>query len=405
MRSYVRKLSGLFLLNLVLLQMASQPSAALQSGIAGSREPRATPSANGQRLSIWPGSRFTEAWRKRAIMRGLRFIYRASLKRENFEDHGDDFLWCFYTLSEAVRDDNFRREARRMGVERAYHWRHEHPVVPANADAGLISDLVFGNDAAESLGVRDEQFREQLKLAASRFNARDYLLFDPVQEPPPVDVPDECDYCGADDNPRGSRLCHVCRKPLVIRTRYDVWYDALISTYAGDHSGIELGAHYVDVLKWLPSMRPYSAKPSRNSDEFFDSVYAVTHVVYTLNGYSQYNLSPELLPQEFAFLRANLKKAIALNDADMLGEIMDSLRAFGLTTNDPLIRMGMEYYLSRQNADGSWGRRKERDIYLRYHTTWNAVAGLSEYSWKGEGFSFPEVRPLLESWARAGNGR
>jgi hypothetical protein len=191
----------------------------------------------------------------------------------------------------------------------------------------------------------------------------------------------------------------VCRKPLVIRTRYDVWYDALISTYAGDHSGIELGARYVDVLKWLPAMRPYRPRFRRNPEEYFDTVYAVTHLVYTLNGYSQYHLAPRLLPQEFAFLRANLARAIALKDADMLGELMDSLRAFGLRTDDPLIRLGMEYYLSRQNKDGSWGKRKEKDIYLRYHPTWNAIAGLSEYSWKGEGLSFPEVRPLLERWA------
>jgi len=100
-----------------------------------------------------------------------------------------------------------------------------------------------------------------------------------------------------------------------------------------------------------------------------------------LNNYSQYKLSPQLLPQEFEFLRANLKEAIRKKDTDMLGEFMDTLRAFGLTTNDPLIRHGMEYYLTHQNADGSWGKRREKDIYLRYHPTWNAVAGLSEYAW------------------------
>ena len=399
MKRFVSKLSVLFLLILVLLQTASQPLAAPQSTNANS------PSANGQARPIWPGSRFTEAQRKRAIMRGLKFIYRTSLQRENFADYGEDFLWCFSTLSEAVQDADFRREAKRMGIERASQWRREHPAVPANARAGLISDLVFGNDAAESLGVRDERFREQLKLAATRFSAREYLLFDPVHEPPPADVPAECDYCGADDNPRDSRLCHVCRKPLVMRTRYDVWYDALIATYTGDHSGIELGAHYVDVLKWLPAMRPYRQGSRRNPEEYFDTVYAVTHLVYTLNGYSQYTLAPRLLPQEFAFLKGNLKRAIASRDTDMLGELMDSLRAFGLTTDDPLIRMGMDYYLSRQNKDGSWGKRREKDIYQRYHPTWNAIAGLSEYSWKGEGLIFPEVRPLLESWAQPGTGR
>lgn len=363
----------------------------------------ATPQTQRRRgRPLWPGSRFTEADRSRAVMRGLNFIYRTSLMKRNFEDYGPDYIWCFYTLSTAFKDSAARRAARRMGLERARLWRRQHGSVPAGAGAGEISELAYGNDAAESLGLSDDGLKAQLKRAAPRFNARAYLLFDPLTEPPPGDVPDECDYCGADNNPRGSKVCHVCHHQLRMRTPYDVWYDALITTYVGDRSGITLGAHYSDVLKWLPTLRPYH--PSRGGDdqEFYDMVYAVTHVVYTLNNYSQYRLSPRWLPAEFEFLKANLREAIEEQDADMLGEFMDTLRSFGLTTNDPLIRKGMEYYLAHQNADGSWGDRAEKDIYLRYHPTWNAIAGLSEYAWQGEGLSFPELQPWLEQWAVEG---
>jgi hypothetical protein len=307
-------------------------------------------------------------------------------------------MWCFYTLSAAVLDRDVRRTARQMGIERARFWRRTHRFVSLDADAGTISTLAYGNDAADSLGVYDQKFKEQLKRAAVRFKARDYLLFDPVKEPPPGDVPDDCKRCGA-GNVRGSKVCFVCKTPLVMRTRYDVWYDALITTYVGERSGVTLGARYVDVLKWLPTLRPYRASPGDAGEEFHDTVYAITHIVYTLNNYSQYKLSPQLLPQEFEFLKANLKAAIADNDDDMLGEFMDSLRAFGLTSDDPSIRAGMEYYLSHQNVDGSWGDFDEKDIYMRYHPTWNAIAGLSEYAWAVEGLSFPEVKPLLEQWA------
>jgi hypothetical protein len=374
----------------------------LQSGNAALKKPSATSlSARRRATSLWPGSRFTEAMRQRAVMRGLNFIYRTALKRRNFEDYGPDYIWCFYTLSVAVEDEKVRRAAHRMGLERACLWRREHRFVPSDADAGLISELAYGNDAAESVGLPDDRLKEQLKEAAPRFKARAYLLFDPLSEPPPNDVPDECDYCGADDNPRGSKVCHVCKHPLEMRTRYDVWYDALITTYVGDRSGITLGAHYVDVLKWLPTLRPYQASRNGDDEEFYDTVYAITHIVYTLNNYSQYKLSPQLLPQEFEFLKTNLKEAIKEKDADMLGEFMDTLRAFGLTSNDPIIRRGMEYYLAHQNRDGSWGDMHEKDIYQRYHPTWNAVAGLSEYAWQSEGLSFPELKPLLEQWAKA----
>lgn len=346
---------------------------------------------------LWPGSRWTEGARSRAVRRGLQFIYRTALNEKNFAQYGSDYLWCFYTLSEAFSDPASRALSRRMGLERARRWRLTHRALPKNADAGTIADYVFGSDAADSLGIRDERLKEELRRAAALYDARAYLLFDPKTEPPPSDVPDDCDYCGA-SNPRGATLCGNCKRQLRMRTRYDVWYDALITTYSGEHYGVPLGASYEEVLRWLPTLRPYSAGDKR-SDEFYDEVYAITHIVYTLNDYSLYSLDPRLLPQEFEFLRANMPEAIKQRDADMLGEFMDTLRAFGLTTNDPLMRRGMEYLLAHQNRDGSWGNMREKDIYLRYHPTWNAVAALSEYAWRGEGLSHPQLKPLLEKWA------
>jgi hypothetical protein len=358
------------------------------------------PRQKGQRASplLWPGSRYTELDRVRAITRGMRFIYRTALNRRNFAAYGHDYLWCFYTIGTSVRDARLRQMVHRMGVEQARRWRRDHPVLPPDADAGTISDYAFGCDAADSLGVRDDAIKEEIRRAATRFTARDYLRFDPVKEPPPADIPDECEFCGA-WNPRGSQTCHVCKRPLKMRSRYDVWYDALITAYVGEHYGVMLGARYVDVLKWLPSLRPYRGYENGTNTDFYDTVYAVTHIVYTLNNYSMYKLSPRWLPQEYQFLRTNINEAIRQGDSDMLGEFMDSLRAFGLTTDDPQIRAGMEYLLSHQNADGSWGSMKEKDIYDRYHPTWNGIAGLSEYAWHGEALSFPELKPLLEQWA------
>ena len=63
-------------------------------------------------------------------------------------------------------------------------------------------------------------------------------------------------------------------------------------------------------------------------------VLAITHLVYTLNDYNRYRLSPEWLPQEFEFLRENLKGPVAAGDAELLGEFVDCLRAFGLPESD-----------------------------------------------------------------------
>jgi hypothetical protein len=136
------------------------------------------------------------------------------------------------------------------------------------------------------------------------------------------------------------------------------------------------------VIRWLPAMRPYRGREGGANPEFIDEVYAVSHVVYTQSEYSAYRLSPRLLPDEFDFLKANLKEAIALRDPETMGEFLDSLKSFGLADSDPLIRTGVEYLLATQNADGSWGDAKAKDIYRRYHPTWAAIDGLRDYKWR-----------------------
>jgi hypothetical protein len=254
-------------------------------------------------------------------------------------------------------------------------------------DANTISDYAFGSDAADSLGLMDAKLKLQIRRAAARFGARDFLLFDPRAEAPPADVPSDCKFDRA-WNPRGTTLCRRCGRALKMRTRQDVWYDALITAYVGERYGVRLGASYGEVLGWLPKLRPH---PGAGTPEFYDAVYAVTHVVYTLNDYGQRRVPARLLPEEFAFLKSNLREAIADDDADMLGEFMDSLRAFGLNDGDAEIREGMEYLLAHQNPDGSWGDPNEKDIYHRYHPTWNAVAALSNYAWRGDA---PDARRL-----------
>ena len=99
-------------------------------------------------------------------------------------------------------------------------------------------------------------------------------------------------------------------------------------------------------------------------------------------------------------MKSNLGEAIAQRDADMLGEFMDSLRAFGVMEDDPALRAGVEYLLAQQNPDGSWGDPAETDIYLRYHPTWNAVAALSDYAWRGYSPKFSKLK-----WLVTGGGK
>jgi hypothetical protein len=335
--------------------------------------------------------------RHQAIRRGLEFIYRTACDEANFEDWGHDYLGCFHCIASTSKDADLAQRARELGQERARHWRRKHPAVPPDADANVIADLVFGSVAANHFGIYDSTLKPQIRKAAANFTALDYFWFDPVTEPPPADIPEDC-HCGA-DNPRGRKKCSRCKKPLKMLSRYGVYIDALTRSYFADRLGVVLGARYRDVIKWLPAMRPYRGRENGHNPDFVSSIYAVTHVVYTLNGYSTYKLSPRWLPDEYEFLRSNLVEAIAMEDPETMGEFLDSLKAFGLTENHPLIRKGMDYVLATQNADGSWGDVDAEDIYERYHPTWTAIDGLREYAWGGERLYVPGLMRTVGAMA------
>jgi hypothetical protein len=269
-----------------------------------------------------------------------------------------------------------------------------NPVVPPDANADLVLDFVFVSYALGRLGLRDVAFNAQILTAAKQFSAQDLLGFNPVWEPPANDLPYPCN-CGL-KNQRGRTFCKQCRKRLEIQSRYRVWMEALANTYVGERCGILFGARYADVMKWLPALRPYPAGADQDQDVVRDAMFAVTHIVYTLNDYNTYSLSPRWLPQEFAYLKANVEAACVKHDSELLGELLDSLKTFGLRASHPVIMRGVRYLLEEQNEDGSWGDPDEENIRTRCHTTWTAIDGLRSYAWRGERLSRPEVKSMLK---------
>jgi hypothetical protein len=349
---------------------------------------------------LWDGARYTHADKARAIRRGLEFVYKTAQDEKNFAEYGSDYLWCFYTIAASTSDRDLKARAGRMAQERARAWRRIHPRVPDDVDAEDIADLVFGALAADGVGLRSERMKHDLARAASRFSSREFLKFDPAKEPIPTDVPEACNWCRT-NNTAGSVRCRKCMSELGPKMDpYDVLCDAVIASYTGERYGVLLGGRLADVLQWVPRMRPYPKFEQATREQYESVAYAVTHIVYGLNDYTFSKLKPEWLPQEYEFLLDHLKQNIATNDAETMGEFLDTLMSFGLTTEHPLIRTGIEYLLSVQNADGSWGDLDEEDIYKRYHPTWTSVNGLMDYAFpKGERASFPDALRAVQDTA------
>ena len=335
-----------------------------------------------------------------SIKRGLDFIYRTAGTPECFDSYGSSLICCFALIGATSGDVSVRQLAKSRAQKLARRWSRLHPVVPPDATTELVLDFVMVSYALSRLGVRDVATNSQIRAAAKRFSVKDLLGFNPVSEPPANDLPYPCD-CGL-KNERGRTFCKKCRKRLEIQSRYRVWMEALANTYVSERCGLLFGGGYLDVLKWLPTMRPYPVRADGNVDLLRDAIYAVTHIVYTLNDYGTQRLRPAWLPREFAFLKANVASACERKDPDLLGELLDSLKAFGLAASHPLIKRGTGYLLASQNRDGSWGDPEEEDNRRRCHTTWTAIDGLRSHAWRGERLTHPAVKSLLRQWTRLG---
>ena len=287
---------------------------------------------------LWTNSRLTELDRDRSVLRGIEFIYASASMPKQFEAFGHDFLWCFYSLSASASDPELKKRALRMGQERAKEWRKANSHVPLNADADAIANLAFGSLSADLLDIRDAGLKTELRTAASLHKPEEYFQFNPTLEPPPNDIPIDCVNCKS-GNPRGSKICRKCAAELRMTDPYDILSDALITAYIGNRYGVILGGSYEDVAQWIPKMRPYPRHGKNDLRPTYSADYAVTYIVYTLNDYTLYKPRPEWLPQEYEYLKTNLKANIAMNDPETLGDRLSfHLRGASVSARSEIIR-------------------------------------------------------------------
>lgn len=329
-----------------------------------------------------------------SITRGMDFLHRVGATTDGFDKYGKLLICCFALIAATSSDPHLRQLAGSRARKLAHRWMRSHPRVPSDVSAQTVLGFILVRYALARIGFTEVPIDAELRVAASGFSAEAVLGFDPALEPPPHDLPYICE-CGL-SNYRGRTFCKKCRRRLLIQNRYRVWMRALATTYVSERCGINFGSRYVDVFKWVPKMRPYPAGAGKDIERLRDAIYAVTHLVYTVNDYGSWRLAPDWLPFEFAFLKKNVHRAIKRNDPEILGELLDSLKAFGLRETHPLIDSGTKYLLRTQNEDGSWGDPAEENIRTRCHTTWTAIDGLRSYAWRRQPLSRFQAKTKLK---------
>lgn len=336
-----------------------------------------------------------------AVRRALRFINDLARDPSYLQELSTGLLYLCRSIATTSPDRELAFKASQLGRYAFDAWRAAAPRLDSESSPALITDYVRAYHAAQAFGVRSQRARLRLRALAKTISVDDFLGFDPKREPPPSDLPYVCN-CGHWST-RGRRICSAtsCGALLQRMTRYGAWCHAFTAAFCGERYGVRLGASYIDVLRWLPAMRPYKTTGRHSARQFYEAAYAITHVVYTLNDYGRYYLCAHWLPWEYEFLRTHLQTAISINDADMVGEFLDALRAFAVPDSEQDISLAFQYLVDSQNSDGSWGDWHVDSLYTGFHATWAALDGLRDFSFSGPKLTFPSLLPCLERWAIA----
>jgi len=141
---------------------------------------------------------------------------------------------------------------------------------------------------------------------------------------------------------RGAGNCIECNAHLHARVDYGALTDALVWTYLFEEIGLPLLCNnsrvsFLDVVAILPVVRTYQRIDELGHDFFRLQCYFVTHYIYVLSDWGRHMVHRELFEEEFLFLLLNLGQVTSMEDPELIGEFIQCLRIFGVSSVDSTI--------------------------------------------------------------------
>ncbi|MCB9640712.1 MAG: hypothetical protein H6728_13685 [Myxococcales bacterium] len=134
-------------------------------------------------------------------------------------------------------------------------------------------------------------------------------------------------------------------------------------------------AYYVRALEKLPLLHT-----SANADGYHDQNYFVTHVILSLNHYSETPLpDTPLLRRMLRYLKRELWTVRhKVDDIDLLAEFIYSFKCYG-AEGLPAVKEATRYLLFQQDPRGAWGKEEDwkGDAYEAIHPTLAAITALN----------------------------
>lgn len=211
-----------------------------------------------------------------------------------------------------------------------------------------------------------------------------------------------CGHCGNEENSKKDKRCKDCKAILKEHIDYGALLDAFIWCYVFYDTNVGLNCyggyniHPWSIFRFLPVARSYQ-RPDELGHSFFKlQVFFLTHFVYVLSDWGHHGLRRQLFAEEFEFIVKYLRFAIALEDTEVLGELLQCLKILGYSEKrDPeLVHLVNDAYVKlislEKKTEGLWlGGGTYGHAYKCYHGTYCAILGLVDYNFPDDDDSAP----------------
>lgn len=310
---------------------------------------------------LWRGTAIRDSQRKQAILRGLSWLGARLQRPRVFYLHAPDYLFGFDFLARAADDPVVRRGAWTRGRMLAREIRVilRRDLTPTCSDT-VVQSALSNLHRVRNFGIEVRALVARLRRILAKRGVARVIGFRPGRD----------------------------------RPTYRQYLGGLFSAYYLRELGIASSVSLARLFALAPSF-PLACRPELTPIVYRRRFYLATHLVYFANRYLRFRLPPGLLPRVHRFLTRCAARTFHTRNPELVGELVNVLRAWGRGYGDPRVREGVRILLGLQRPDGSWTSPADPSEYGLFHATLMAMSGLIHYRFRGEGPDDPELAKVL----------
>jgi len=108
----------------------------------------------------------------------------------------------------------------------------------------------------------------------------------------------------------------------------------------------------------------------------------VTHKIFTRTAWCQFRLDPAEWSKEKNFLEFYIGRIIQLQDIELLGEFIQTLKCLGVTEKNNVLKNALQFMMSKYDRqNGGWLTNTDT-FESKYHATICAVGALIQHGFE-----------------------